>query len=106
MLGDYGGFVLLEVDDAIADSIAQQSSIELADEYNRVLLNAGALDTSTPAVQALRSAHAGASGGKQMHLIQFVGPIRPEWYQALVATGVRIVTYMSIRDRSMRLRQS
>ena len=94
MLGDYGGFVLLEVDDAIADSIAQQSSIELADEYNRVLLNAGALDTSTPAVQALRSAHAGASGGKQMHLIQFVGPIRPEWYQALVATGVRIVTYM------------
>ena len=94
MLGDYGGFVLFEVDDAIADSIAQQSSIELADEYNRVLLNAGALDTSTPAVQALRSVHAAASGGKQMHLIQFVGPIRPEWYQALVATGVRIVSYM------------
>ena len=29
-----------------------------------------------------------------MRLIQFAGPIRPEWYQALVATGARIVTYI------------
>ena len=29
-----------------------------------------------------------------MRLIQFAGPIRSEWYQSLVATGARIVTYM------------
>ena len=34
------------------------------------------------------------SSGNQMRLIQFKGPIRPEWYQALVSTGVRVVTYI------------
>ena len=29
-----------------------------------------------------------------MRLVQFVGPIRPEWYKALVATGVHVVTYI------------
>ena len=29
-----------------------------------------------------------------MRLIQFAGPIRPEWYEALVATGAHIVTYI------------
>ena len=38
---------------------------------------------------------AGSSGGgKQMRLVQFRGPIRPEWYEALGDTGVRIVTYI------------
>ncbi len=37
---------------------------------------------------------AATGAGKQMRLIQFAGPIRPEWYKALVDTGVRIVTYI------------
>ena len=63
------------------------------DDYNKVLLNSGAIDTQTAAAQALRSTPA-AGAGKDMRLIQFAGPIRPEWYQALQATGVRIVTYI------------
>jgi subtilisin-like proprotein convertase family protein len=93
VLGDYGSFVLIDADDAAVDSVAQHRGVQLVDEYNLVRLNAGALDTSTPAVQAMRSANAVVTG-KQMHLIQFVGPIRPEWYQALAGTGARIVTYI------------
>ena len=29
-----------------------------------------------------------------MRLIQFAGPIRPEWYEALVNTDAHIVTYI------------
>ena len=29
-----------------------------------------------------------------MHLVQFAGPIKPEWYSALLKTGVEIVTYI------------
>ncbi len=73
--------------------MAQTSTAQLADENNLILLNAGAIDTSTPAAEALR-ASVGAATGKQMRLIQFVGPIRPEWYAALVQTGARVVTYI------------
>lgn len=93
VIGDYGSSVLLEVTGALAKNLANQRSVQLVDEYNLVLLNSGALDTSTPSAKALRAA-TGSAPGKRMHLIQFVGTIRLEWYQALVATGVRIVTYI------------
>lgn len=32
--------------------------------------------------------------GKRLHLIQFAGPVRPEWYAALEATGVDVVAYI------------
>ncbi len=60
---------------------------------NVVSLNAGAIDTTTADAQANRTA-SNTRGGKGMRLIQFAGPIRPEWYQALVATGAHIVTYI------------
>ena len=89
MISDYGSYALLQANDALANTKGAQ----VVDENNLVLLNAGAIDTSTPEAQSKRTASSGTSG-KGMRLIQFVGPIRPEWYQALVATGARIVTYI------------
>ena len=93
VIGDYGSFVLMEASDAVANTLTKHHDAQIVDENNLVLLNAGAIDTSTQGVQARRAA-LGATSGKQMHLIQFAGPIRPEWYQALAATGVHIVTYI------------
>ena len=93
VIADYGSFVLLEVNDAVASSLTNNPNAQIVDENNLVLLNAGTIDTRTPEAQALRSASSTKSG-KQMRLIQFAGPIRPEWYEALVATGAHIVTYI------------
>ncbi len=90
VIADYGSFALLEVPEASVSSLTTNSKAQIADENNLVLLNAGAIDTT--AEKPVRSA--AGNGGKQMRLIQFAGPIRPEWYQALAATGVRIVTYI------------
>ena len=89
VIADYGSFVLL----AVNDSVANSRNAQIVDENNLVLLNAARIDTTSPAAQAMRSARS-AKAGKQMRLIQFAGPVRPEWYQALVATGVRVVTYI------------
>ena len=89
VIADYGSYVLLEANDALANTKGAQ----VVDENNLVSLNAGAIDTTTPDAQAKRTANSGKNG-KGMHLIQFAGPIRPEWYQALVATGAHIVTYI------------
>jgi subtilisin-like proprotein convertase family protein len=93
VVADYGSFVLMETSGAVADSLAKNEDAQIVDENNLVLLNTGAIDTVTAAAQSLRAVRT-AAGGKQMHLIQFAGPIRPEWYLALVATGARIVTYI------------
>ena len=93
VIADYGSFVLLEVNDAVASSLTSNRNAQIVDENNLILLNAGTIDTRTPEAQAMRSASS-AKSGKQMRLIQFAGPIRAEWYQALVATGARIVTYI------------
>ena len=75
------------------NSLAGDTRVQLRDEDNVIQLNAGHLDTSQDVVQASRSA-IGTFSGKRMHLIQFAGPIQPDWYKSLAATGVRIVTYI------------
>ena len=62
---------------------AQESS-------HSIYLNTGRLDTAAPV--ALRQTAATASASPQ--LIQFTGPIQPEWYAALLQTGVRILHYV------------
>ena len=51
------------------------------------------LDTRAAEIQALRRP-AGAFAGKRLHLIQFAGPVKPEWRAALEKTGTRIVSYI------------
>ena len=93
VVDDYGSFVLLEANDALTRSVAGNPQAEIADHNNQILLNAGTIDTSTPDAQSMR--YTSGKSGKQMRLIQFRGPIRPEWYQALVNTGARVVTYIA-----------
>lgn len=92
LLADYGSFQLLEVDDG-APALTLTSEIERADEFNIIELNASRLDTRTAAVKARRKS-VGGFAGRKFHLIQFVGPIKPEWRAALEQTGVRIVHYI------------
>lgn len=90
LIADYGASALLQVSDAVAESVAGDAQIEVVDYDNQIRLNARVINTAT---EVPRSATV-SRGSKQMRLIQFAGPIRPEWYQALVATGVRVVTYI------------
>ena len=93
VVADYGSFVLLEANDALANSVAGNASADIVDYNNLILLNARRINTGTPQAQSIRGSQ-GANSGNQMRLIQFKGPIRPEWYQALVSTGARVVTYI------------
>ena len=63
---------------------AQESSHSL-------YLNTGRLDTT--ASVALRQAGS-SRAGSSAELIQFAGPIQPDWYEALQKTGVQIVSYV------------
>ena len=92
VVADYGSFVLLSVNDRLAQSVQGNRAAQMMDDYNKILLNSGAIQTNATAAQALTSVAPGK--GKEMRLIQFAGPVRGEWYKALQQTGVRIVTYI------------
>ena len=62
---------------------AQESS-------HSIYLNTGRLDTAVPV--ALRQTAARTEAGLQ--LIQFTGPIQPDWHAALRQSGVRILSYV------------
>ncbi len=87
---DYGNFVLVDVNEAAAINLSNNPAVDVLEENNLILLNAGTIDTSAPEVRASRGPTSDKAG-KQMRLIQFVGPIRPGMgTSALVGTGSRL----------------
>ena len=57
-------------------------------------LNAGDIDTSQAVPATSARALAAATTGSQLHLVQFDGPIQPEWVAQLEQDGYRIVNYI------------
>ena len=57
-------------------------------------LNAGDIDTQAPATRSAARAAVAPTTGSQLHLVQFDGPIQPEWVSQLVADGYRIVDFI------------
>ncbi len=92
LIADYGGFQVLEVNGA-AETAFAAGVVENRDEENRILLNAGEVDTTADTARTMRRAAASFSG-RRTHLVQFAGPVKPEWLDELAAAGVRIVTYI------------
>jgi hypothetical protein len=93
LVADYGSFMLLEVDRDTLAGLSQTPGVDVQDYQNVVQLNAGAFDTTAPEIQSVRPFPA-AFDGKRLQLIQFAGPVLPEWHQALVQTGVEVVAYV------------
>jgi hypothetical protein len=91
LIGDYGSYQLYRVSSTSA--LALPAGAEARDEYDQILLNAVSLNTTEQATLALHKA-LGLFSGKRLHLIHFAGPVLPSWHDALLKTGVQIVTYI------------
>lgn len=91
LVADYGSFKIIQ---ATAAAVTSESNrVESAEESNFIELHAAPLDTRTPVAKSLRQAR-GSFRGQQLHLIQFAGPVKPEWRAGLEATGVKIISYI------------
>lgn len=92
VIGEYGAFTVLEADDSQLAGV-DTNRVEIDDDWNVIGLNARPLDTSTLQVKALRNG-VGTFAGRHLHLVHFAGPIKPEWFEALRASGAQIVSYI------------
>jgi hypothetical protein len=58
-----------------------------------IFLNAETVDTASPQAQATRQA-VGSFSGKRLHLVQFTGPIKPQYLADLSSDGLVLVNYI------------
>src|SRR6185295_10761189 len=81
LVADYGAFQLLEVDPTRAAALIEAGRAEARDEEDLVLLNTRPLDTRGDEVQARAAARPPVEtfAGRRLHLVQFAGPVKPEW---------------------------
>ncbi len=91
MIADYASFAVMEADAAAVQALGDAAEVLIHD--NRILLNAGVVDTALPAVKSLR-ARASLGKGRALHLVQFVGPVQPGWHDALVSAGFQVVDFI------------
>lgn len=93
LIADYGAYCLLEIDRASLPDIKDLPGFQNRSEYDFVTLNTGWLSTrGSYAPQS--SGVVEVFSGKRLHLVQFTGPVQPEWYHALTGTGAGVVTYI------------
>lgn len=93
LVADYGSYLLMDVSSEAARQVGKDRRGDIRDDYNLIMLNAGAIDTTTEVAASLSGVQLN-SAGKKLHLVQFAGPILDGWYEDLAATGVEIVTYI------------
>ncbi len=104
---DYGSFRLLVVDARRVGGLSRLRTLDaqLQDELTLVDLNGYRIDGADPAgTQAmLRSIPDSlrapgtppADGDSRLRLVQFIGPVKDPWLDAVRATGVHVVTYVA-----------
>src|SRR5262245_8530224 len=92
-IADYGSFQIYRVPDVVAAKLVANPRVDDVTEQNVIMLNAKQLDTTLPEVIALRTPIA-PGGGKRLHLVQFAGPVKPEWQQELERNRGTVITYI------------
>lgn len=92
LVADYGSFQLIETPEALPPSGRKVRAQEEAGA-DEVELNSMRINTRSPAGRALRQAR-GNFKGNQFHLIQFIGPIKPEWRETVEQLGIKFVNYV------------
>lgn len=89
LVEDYGGFQVIET----TASPGGSPLIPNADERDVIELNSARIVTRSASGSLAAKAPA-AFNGRKLHLVQFVGPIKPEWRAELEATGAQILSYV------------
>jgi len=96
LLEDYGSFALYSLDaSALNAAKAASSEVQVDSEANSLLFTAHPFDTQrdTLTAPAPFSLHAPAGAGLQ--IVQFIGPVKQAWLDALNAHGIKPVQYVA-----------
>jgi len=93
-LADYGAFSLWRVPQTQQAAFVGRDSVTPATDFDTIYLRNGVLDTTKTPPPVAANARQTKVGGPQFWIVQFVGPIKPDWLDGLRADGLAIVQYL------------
>ncbi|MBI2838124.1 MAG: S8 family serine peptidase [Acidobacteria bacterium] len=93
IVADYGAFAVYEAAEAVLPLLGVAPAMVVRSDYNRVALRTRLIDTLRAPRGGPEKSIADADFSR-FHIVQFRGPIRPQWYEALAATGARVISYL------------
>jgi len=94
---NYGSFWLVQANDAQEAALKKAfgSRASQADQFNRIEMSSISLDTTEPEPVLPDNLRQTNPVGKRLRLVQFQGPIQPEWLDQLKEGGaVQVVNYV------------
>ena len=94
LVADYGTFQILEVDEATAGELLKNPEVSHRDDFDYLALSTGRIQTASTEARLQAAQAPETFTGRRLHLIQFAGPVKPEWVESLQAAGVKIVGYV------------
>jgi hypothetical protein len=95
LLVDYGAFALQSVPESQAALVPNRAGTVVRDHLDRIGLRGGrSIDILPNARTSSASTPQPRQGGGQLWLVQFVGPIKPDWLDDLRKAGLDPVMYM------------
>lgn len=93
VIADYGSYTLLRGSDGQKYAMGQEG-LTAVTGTDRLELNRASFDTRAGEPQVPAQLSAAGGDGPGLHLVQFAGPIRQDWLDALKADGVQPVHYL------------
>ena len=94
LLVDYGSFGLWEVPDSRIQTLAGRASVQQRDDFDDIYVRTGKITTPSGVPTAPSNLRQSKVSGNQLWMVQFVGPVKPDWLDNLRALGIEIVIYM------------
>ncbi|MDQ3505303.1 MAG: hypothetical protein M3446_06325, partial [Actinomycetota bacterium] len=93
MIADYGAYALWRVPPSTA---VGREGVTVAGDLDKIELRDTAINTADDVEPSVASDLRDAAGrnGKELRLVQFAGPIKPEWVDGLRKSGLKIVSYL------------
>jgi hypothetical protein len=94
---DYGSYGLYRVSDAALEALPAEvrNRITVADDMDRLAFDALAIDTRVQGPSAEMAMDAAEASAPALHLVQFVGPIKSEWLDAVAVAGATPIQYIA-----------
>jgi len=96
IVADYGTYRVYRIADGTLSSLSGKSreAITVRDDMDVIQIDAYPLDTRAPVVKLPPALTAPPAVGRALQLVQFVGPIKQEWLDALTRAGIRPIQYI------------